>query len=97
MVRESKTGAWTVSKESRHPIQAPEGRRIKHIQFNGVGIDLAVVDSTGHLHIQTLTGALGKMVPANADLARDSTQHELNGVVGLHWLALYPAEFRVRT
>ncbi|KAI5370099.1 putative mediator complex, subunit Med16 [Septoria linicola] len=95
MVRHRKTGAWTMSEASKHPIKAPAGRRFVHIQFNGIGIELAVIDDAGAMHMHTLTGALSKMTLANGgELARKNTSHELNAVVGLHWLPLFPAEFR---
>lgn len=94
MIRDKQTGSWIISDDSKHPLKAPEGRRFVHIQFNGIGIDLVAVDDLGHVHLPSLTGALGKMSVAQAPLARDDTRHELNAIVGLHWLALFPAEFR---
>lgn len=97
LVRDRKTGLWTISKASKSPIEAPMDRNFVHIQFNGVGIDLAVVDDAGTLQVHTLSGALGKMIPSTSsiDLARNGPRRELNDIVGLRWLALFPAEFRV--
>ena len=96
MVRHRKTGAWTISEPSKHTIEAPSGRKFVHVEFNGLGIELAVIDSAGVVHMHTLTGALSKMMPAaGGELSRKSAAHELNVVVGLHWLPLFPAEFKV--
>ncbi|PPJ54153.1 hypothetical protein CBER1_01040 [Cercospora berteroae] len=95
MVRHRKTGAWTISEPSKHIIEAPSGRKFVHVEFNGLGIELAVIDSAGVVHMHTLTGALSKMMPAaGGELSRKSASHELNVVVGLHWLPLFPAEFK---
>ena len=96
MVRDKFTGAWTLGDESKSPIEAPSGRKFVHIQFNGVGIDMSVVDSLGTVYLYTLTGPLGKMHLANGDLLRlDSDARDADTIVGMHWLSLYPAEFRV--
>lgn len=87
---------WTVSEASKHPIEAPEARKFVHVQFSGIGIDLAVVDNLGTAHLYTLTGALGRMVPASGDLARvTAVKSELDALVGLHWLQMFPTEFKV--
>lgn len=86
MVRHPKTGAWTASEPSKHAIQAPEGRVFVHLQFNGIGIELAVVDDAGVVHMYTLTGALSRMVPAaGGDLSRKTDEHSMNAIVGMHW------------
>lgn len=96
MVRDKQTAAWCMSDESKYPIEAPSGRHFVHIQFSGIGIDLAAVDNVGTTHMYTLTGALGRMSETSSDSAREQTPRtELDAIVGMHWLALYPAEFRV--
>ncbi|KAF7189771.1 Mediator of RNA polymerase II transcription subunit 16 [Pseudocercospora fuligena] len=94
MIRDKKNGAWTISDDSKYPFKAPEGRKFVHIQFSGIGIDLVVVDDAGHVHLPSMIGAIGKMSTTQGELARDDSKHELNAIVGLHWLALFPAEFR---
>ena len=86
MVRHTKTGAWTISEASKHAIEAPAGRMFVHIQFNGIGIELAIVDDAGVVHMYSLTGALSRMVPAvGGELSRKTSNHKMNAVVGLHW------------
>lgn len=82
----SKTGAWAISHASKHAIEAPAGRIFVHIQFNGIGIELAIADDAGVVHMYTLTGALSRMAPAvSGKLSRKTTDHAMNAVVGLHW------------
>lgn len=98
MVRERKTAIWTISGTSKYPIEAPVGRKFVHLQFSGIGIDLAVVDNLGTVHMFTLTSPLGRMTPSPGHFARDDTpKNELDAVVAMHWLALFPAEFKVRS
>lgn len=93
-----KTKLWTVSPASKFPIKAPQGRTFVHVQFSGIGIDLAIVDSAGMVHMRNLACALGRMVPAEKDPAREiQPKNELDVVVGMHWLSLWPAEFTVRS
>jgi mediator of RNA polymerase II transcription subunit 16 len=95
MRRDKKTGQWGASRESKYPIKAPEGREFVHIQFSGIGIDLAVVDDLGEVHMYTLTGGLGRMVPADSNLPEHVARNELHAVVGMHWLAVWTTEFTV--
>lgn len=97
LVRDVKTKLWTVGAESKSPVKAPPGRTFVHVQFSGIGIDLAIVDSAGMVHMRALAGALGRMVPAERDPTREvHPKNELDMVVGMHWLGLFPAEFSVR-
>lgn len=96
LVRDMKTKLWTISTASKFPVTAPQGRTFVHVQFSGIGIDLAIVDSSGMVHMRSLAGALGRMVPAERDPTRDiHPKNELDTVVGMHWLGLWPAEFTV--
>ena len=95
-MRNLKTGAWDLTEESKYPVVAPEGVTFEHLQFSGIGIDLAVVDSRGVVQVYTLVGALGKMRAASSNvLPGDGSGGDLDAVVGLHWLPLYPMEFKV--
>lgn len=68
-----------------------------HVQFSGIGVDLAIVDSSGAVDMRCLAGALGRMVPADRDPTREvQPKNELDTIVGMHWLSLWPAEFTVR-
>ena len=95
-MRDMKTGAWSLTEESKFPIVAPAGTTFEHLQFSGIGIDLAVVDNNGSVHVYTLVGALGKMPPAPSNIPpNENPQSDLNAVVGLHWLPVFPTEFKV--
>lgn len=98
MVKDKKTAMWKISTESKHPIPAPEGRKFVHIAFSGIGIEMAAVDNVGAVHIFSLQGPLSRMVaPGGFDAVALShnSKTEADSVVGLHWLPLYSAEFRV--
>ena len=96
IIRDSTTGAWSLTKESKFPVLAHDGMKWEHIQFSGIGIDLAAVDNTGAVYIYTLVGALGKMLlaPSNINMS-ETPRSDLDAVVGMHWLAAYPTEFKV--
>jgi mediator of RNA polymerase II transcription subunit 16, fungi type len=94
--RDTKTGHWDLTEPSKTPSIAPAGRSFKHIQFSGIGIDLAVADDLGLVHIYTIQAPLGRMVPAaHAIPSNEGERGDLDAVVGLHWLPTYPTEFRV--
>lgn len=98
MVKDKKTAMWKISTESKHPIAAPEGRKFVHIAFSGIGIEMAAVDNVGTVHIFSLQGPLSRMVaPGGFDAVALSgtSKNEPDSVVGLHWLPLFSAEFRV--
>lgn len=89
---------WKISTESKHSIPAPEGRKFAHIAFSGIGIEMAAVDNVGTVHIFSLQGPLSRMVvPGGFDAIALSgnSRTEADSVVGLHWLPLFSAEFRV--
>ena len=61
-----------------------------------MGTDLAVVDSLGSVYVHTLIGPLGKMPLAPHSISRsEPPRSDSDAVVGLHWLIVHPAEFRV--
>jgi len=94
--RNQKSGEWGLSEESKHLITAAAGRRFVHIQWNGLGIDLAAVDDLGKVQVYSMSGAVGRMQAAQGDAFRIDDAHGSNdALVGLHWLPLYPAELRV--
>ncbi|KAK4634130.1 Mediator of RNA polymerase II transcription subunit 16 [Fulvia fulva] len=95
MIRDAKAASWKISDENKHVIDAPNGRKFVHVQFSGLGMDLAIADHVGGLHMATLLGALGRMGPAPGDYQRAAgPMTELNAVVGLHFLPLFPTELR---
>lgn len=75
---------------------AEEGATWEHIQFSNLGTDLAAIDSHGHVFVYTLTGPLGRMPAAQLSINRSEVSSgESDAVVGLHWLPVYPSEFKV--
>jgi mediator of RNA polymerase II transcription subunit 16 len=97
-IEDPKTGAWAPGKDSPHPIRAPEGSRFVHIQFSSLGHDLVVLDDVGLAHMFIAPTGLGRMHANPTDFAVDRTGRNSNdAVVGLHWLPVWPAEFKVST
>ena len=95
-VEDPKTGAWAPGKESHHPIRAPEGTRFVHIQFSPLGHDLVVLDDVGLAHMFIAPTGLGRMHVNATDFGFDRTGRNSNdSVVGLHWLPVWPTEFKV--
>ena len=93
----AKTGEWTLTAPSKHPIEAPEGVTFEHISASRLGLELAVIDSRGTVRVHSsLNSPLGRLPqsPAQTEDTK-SIGTDLNEVVGLHWLALWPTEFRV--
>ena len=94
--RDQTTETWKTSDVSRHSIVAPEGRQFVHVQWSGLGIDLVTVDDLGAVQVYSMAGAIGRMQPAQGDIFSDDDHRSgIDAVVGLHWLPLYPSEFRV--
>lgn len=96
-VRNPKTGDWTLTEQSRHPVEAPEGVTFKHIQASSIGTELAAVDSQGKVHVySSLNSPLGKLSQSHVQPEDNKNLGgDLDAVVGLHWLAVWPTEFRV--
>lgn len=77
-------------------VDASEGTHFVHVQFSGPGTEMAAVDDQGGVHVHSLTGAIGRMSPAMMDPgAKVYDRTDLDAVVGLHWLPLWPSEFKV--
>ncbi len=94
--REPTSGRWVITEESKHPLIPANGAVWEHMKFSKSGIELAVVDSLGRVFIHALTGAIGKMPLAPNNFHRkEHPCPDLDAVVGLHWLAVYPMEFKV--
>ena len=85
-----------MSGDSEYPIDAPEASRWEHIQFSNLGTDLAAVTDSGHVHVYSLTGPLGRMHLAPEDVEpQEGRGNDGKVVVGLHWLPVSPAEYKV--
>lgn len=96
-VRDVKTGDWKLTDESKHPIEAPQGTAFRHLESSGIGTELAVVDSRGRVHVySSLHSPMGKLSQSPI-IVEDSKNMggDLDAVVGMHWLAMWPTEFRV--
>ena len=95
-VEDPKTGAWAPGKESPHPIHASNGSHFVHVQFSNLGHDLAVVDDVGLVHMFIAPTGLGRMHASTTDFAYDRAGRSGNdAVAGLHWLSVWPGEFKV--
>lgn len=93
-MRNQKDGTWSLSPESQYPLTAPDGARIVHVEFNGIGIDVAAFDDSGRLYLWTLASALGRMQPARVESSNGKIG-DLEVAIGVHWLPVYPTQFRV--
>ncbi|KAF2157753.1 hypothetical protein K461DRAFT_290037 [Myriangium duriaei CBS 260.36] len=91
-IRDSKTNAWVLTDDLIEPVKADEGVRFTHIQWSRLGLDLVALDQYGHYHIYTLVYALDRLRGQIA-LASQS-QNVSTPIVGLHWLPIYPQQFR---
>jgi mediator of RNA polymerase II transcription subunit 16 len=95
-VEDPKTGAWAPGKESPHPIHAANGSHFVHVQFSNLGHDLAVVDDVGLVHMFIAPTGLGRMHASTSDFAYDRAGRSgSDAVAGLHWLSVWPSEFKV--
>lgn len=95
-MRDQKSAKWSLSDTSRDSLQCPNGRRFVHVAFNGVGAEMAATDSQGGIHLYTMVGALNRMQPSPGhSVPAQCDGSDLDVVVGLHWLPIYPTEFRV--
>ncbi|KAK5168419.1 Mediator of RNA polymerase II transcription subunit 16 [Saxophila tyrrhenica] len=95
MLRNPKTKEWRLTEPSKTPIVAPEGTIFEHVHFSGVGIDLAVADNHGHVRVYALVGNLGKMLLSPNNFSQEVDSQGVDVAVGLHWLPVYPTEFKV--
>jgi len=96
VIRDQKSGSSDLSEESNYPLTAPEGLSFVHIQFSGLGADMAATDNYGGVHVYTMSGVLGRLQAVPVDVSVDvGDRTELDAVVALHWLPIWPAEFRV--
>lgn len=92
--RDIETGAWDLGKDV--PLDIPQGREqfpFVHLSWSHLGNDIVVVDAAGRVLNFSCAMALDRMQYFKAELAHPEA--EADGVVGLHWLALYPYEQKV--
>lgn len=93
VVRDSKSGIWSLSSESPEPVHAPENVVFTHIEWSGLGLDLVALDQTGMPHLYTLALALGRVQPCTTQFS--DVQGDLGAFAGLHWLPIFPTQFKV--
>ena len=92
--RDIETGAWDLGKDV--PLDIPQGREqfpFVHLSWSHLGNDIVVVDAAGRVLNFSCAMALDRMQYFKAELAHPEA--EADGVVGLHWLAIYPYEQKV--
>jgi mediator of RNA polymerase II transcription subunit 16 len=92
--RDADSGKWDLGKDI--PIEVPRGHDeypFVHLSWS-YGPDLAVVDAAGRVMVFSCSMALDRMLYSRADVAHPEA--EVDGVVGMHWLAIHPYEAKVR-
>jgi len=88
-------GKWDLEKAV--PLDVPRGRdefQFVHLSWSHLGNDLAVMDAAGRVMVFSCNMALDRMQYVRAELAHPEA--EVDGVVGMHWLAIHPYEAKVR-
>lgn len=93
--RDIKTGKWDLGTDV--VLEIPQGREhfpFVHLSWSHLGNDIVVVDAAGRVLNFSCAMALDRMQYFKAELAHPEA--EADGVVGLHWLAIYPYEQKVR-
>jgi len=77
-------------------LDIPQGHEhfpFVHLSWSHLGNDLVVVDTVGRVLNFSCAMALDRMPHIKTELAHPEA--EADGVVGLHWLAIYPYEQKV--
>ncbi|KAF3051430.1 mediator complex subunit [Didymella keratinophila] len=85
------TGKWDLDKDVT--LDIPQGHEhfpFVHLSWSHLGNDLVVVDAAGRVLNFSCAMALDRMPYIKTELAHPEA--EADGVVGLHWLAIYPYE-----
>jgi mediator of RNA polymerase II transcription subunit 16 len=93
--RDAENGKWDLRKDV--PLEVPQGREqfpFVHLSWSHLGNDLAVMDAAGRVMVFSCAMALDRMHFIRAELAHPEA--EVDGVVGMHWLAIHPYEAKVR-
>lgn len=92
MIRDG-SGIWSLSDASPQPLVAPDGVTLVHLEWSSLGLDLVAFDFFGNAYFYTLAFALGRMQQHPANLVEEHS--DVGVVVGLHWLPIYPNQFKV--
>lgn len=94
LVRKPGEGEWVLSQAV--PLKVPplhDESHVVHLSWSSLGSELLVVDAAGHVLIYTNLYALGNMQLTKASNA--DQDDELNAVIGIHWLPVFPVHQRV--
>jgi mediator of RNA polymerase II transcription subunit 16 len=92
--RESSTEKWDLGADVQldvphHNDEFP----LVHLSWSHLGNDLAVVNAAGHVMIFSCAMVLDRMNFTRTELSQ--SDNEIDAVVGMHWLAIYPYEHKV--
>lgn len=93
--RDAETGKWDLQKDV--DLKVPQGRDefpFVHLSWSHLGNDLAVMDAVGRVMIFSCNMCLDRMTHIRTEVAQPEA--EVDGVVGMHWLAIHPYEAKVR-
>lgn len=86
LVRDNKSGRWSLSNGTSKPIIAQDNARFTHLDWSSSGNDLVVTDQNGRLYVYVMAFALNRLMPN--PLQYTVPQDDLSAVVGLHWLPM---------
>lgn len=88
LIRNPKTGEWHLNKPNRIWPQFSDHSQVVHLSWSHMGNDLAVVDSAGRMLIYSTGFSLAQMVLIRGAVGEPDS--EMNALVGLHWLSVFP-------
>lgn len=97
LVRDQQAAQYKLSEACKRGIEAPPGKEFVHLSFSGLGLDMAVVDRGGGVQVYSLGGAINRPHPAAGDFGGLAGNSDIDAVVGMHWLRVFPTEFSVGT
>ncbi|KAF2471912.1 uncharacterized protein BDR25DRAFT_302755 [Lindgomyces ingoldianus] len=89
--RDPSTGKWDLGKDT--PLEMPhtqEDFQFVHLSWSHLGNDLVVMNAAGHVMIFSMAMAIDRMAYMRAEVSQ--SEAEIDGVVGMHWLAILPYE-----
>ncbi|KAF2722726.1 hypothetical protein K431DRAFT_221355 [Polychaeton citri CBS 116435] len=96
MDRNVRSNSYALKGPLSHTCETQEDAEpFVHIHCSTLGLDLAVFDAVGGIHLFSMNGGLGRMYPAVGPYAEhEGPRTALDRVVGTHWLPVFPTEFR---
>lgn len=81
-------GSWSLTEPLPLPRLVESDVPLKHLVWNPLGSDLAVIDSAGRVAILSLFNSLNR--PTMSKSCREDPADDLQRVVGCYWLNLAP-------